>query len=80
MSIPPHIKIDFQVEADTPEDAARLLNWAAEKFKNGSAYPCAEGETGGGKVNWQVKSFSPVNVDNPLSEIDEYENPDKVTD
>lgn len=53
----PHIKVDFSVEADSPEDAARLLRWAAEKFNNGSAHPITEGETGGGKINWEVKSF-----------------------
>jgi hypothetical protein len=56
----PHIHVDFRVEADTPEDAARLLKWAAEKFDNGSAHPITENETGCGKINWEVRSFAPA--------------------
>lgn len=55
----PNIKVEFRVDADTPEAAAELLNLAATSFKEGTAYPYAMMETARGKIKWEIKSLEP---------------------
>ena len=64
------VRIELQVEADSAEDVATWLSWAAENFRNGSAVPTLKASNGYGEISWQSDLLTCANATEP--EGDDY--------